>query len=65
LPPEVVLKLRQEVGKALQSADVRSRLHDAGGLEPLATSADEFAALIRRDHERYGRLIREIGIKAD
>jgi tripartite-type tricarboxylate transporter receptor subunit TctC len=65
LPPEVLLRLRQEAGKALQSADVRSRLHDAGGLEPLVTSAEEFAALIRRDHERYGKLIREIGIKAD
>ena len=65
LPPEVLLKLRHEVGKALQSADVRSRLHDAGGLEPLITSAEEFAALIRRDHQRYGKLIREIGIKAD
>jgi tripartite-type tricarboxylate transporter receptor subunit TctC len=65
LPDEVLLKLRNEIGKALQTADVRTRLHDAGGLEPFATTPDEFAALIRRDYERYGKLIREVGIKAD
>jgi tripartite-type tricarboxylate transporter receptor subunit TctC len=65
LPDEVLLKLRSETAKALQAAEVRSRLHDAGGLEPLVTAPEEFAALIRRDHERYGRLIRQLGIKAD
>ena len=65
LPEEALLKLRNEIGKILQTAEVRTRLHDAGGLEPFATSAAEFGALIRRDHERYGKLIKELGIKAD
>src|SRR5262245_13708162 len=65
LPDEVLSRLRNEIGKTLQTAEVRDRLHDAGGLEPFATSPEDFAALIRRDHERYGKLIRDIGIKAD
>ena len=65
LPDDVLSRLRTEIAKALQSSEVRNRLHDAGGLEPFATTPEEFAALIRRDHERYGKLIREIGIKAD
>jgi tripartite-type tricarboxylate transporter receptor subunit TctC len=65
LPDEVLSRLRTEIAKALQAGDVRSRLHDAGGLEPFATSAEQFAALIRRDHERYGKLIKSLGIRAD
>jgi len=65
LPEEVLLKLRTEITRALQTAEVRERLHAAGGLEPFLTTPEEFAALIRRDHERFGKLIREIGIKAD
>jgi len=65
LPEEVLLKLRTEITKALQTAAVRERLHAAGGLEPLLTTPEEFAALIRSDFERFGRLIKDIGIKAD
>jgi len=65
LPEEVLLKLRTEITKALQTAAVRERLHAAGGLEPLLTTPEEFAGLIRRDDEGFGKLIRENGIKAD
>jgi tripartite-type tricarboxylate transporter receptor subunit TctC len=65
LPEQVLARLRAEITRILQSKETKDRLHDAGGLEPFATSAEEFAILIRRDHERYGKLIREIGIKAD
>jgi tripartite-type tricarboxylate transporter receptor subunit TctC len=65
MPDEVLVRLRTAIAGILRSGEVRTRLHDAGGLEPFATTAEEFAALIRRDHERYGKLIRELGIKAD
>jgi tripartite-type tricarboxylate transporter receptor subunit TctC len=58
-------RLRSEVRKALEMQEVRDKLHAAGGLEPYQTSPQEFAALIRRDHERFGKLIKEVGIKAD
>jgi tripartite-type tricarboxylate transporter receptor subunit TctC len=65
LPDEVLLLLRSRVKSVLEIEDVKKKLHGAGGLEPLVTAPEEFAALIRRDHERYGKLIREVGIKAD
>jgi tripartite-type tricarboxylate transporter receptor subunit TctC len=65
LPEEVLAKLRSEVRKTLELPEVRDRLHAAGGLEPFITSPEQFAALIRRDYERFGRLIKEVGIKAD
>jgi tripartite-type tricarboxylate transporter receptor subunit TctC len=65
LPDEVLKKLRGELRKVLEEPGVKDRLNAAGGLEPFATTPEEFAALIRRDHERYGKLIREVGIRAD
>jgi tripartite-type tricarboxylate transporter receptor subunit TctC len=65
LPREALEKLRLEVRKALETPGVREKLHGAGGLEPLMTSPEEFTALIRRDYERFGKLIKEVGIKTD
>jgi tripartite-type tricarboxylate transporter receptor subunit TctC len=65
MPREVLEKLRIEIRKALELPEIREKLHAAGGLEPLVTTPEEFAALIRRDYERFGKLIKEVGIKAD
>jgi tripartite-type tricarboxylate transporter receptor subunit TctC len=64
-PEPVLERLREEVAKALASPEVREKLGKAGGLHPLSTSASEFAALIRSDYEKYGKLVREIGVKLD
>jgi tripartite-type tricarboxylate transporter receptor subunit TctC len=65
IPEEILTKLRQEANRALQMAEVRDKLHAAGGLEPYQTTPEEFSALIRRDYDRFGKLIKQIGIKAD
>jgi hypothetical protein len=31
--------------------------------EPIGGSAEQFARLIREDHEKYGRLVTELNIK--
>jgi tripartite-type tricarboxylate transporter receptor subunit TctC len=62
---EVLNKLRTEIRRALENADVRDKLHGAGSLEPLITTPEEFVALIHRDYEKYGKLIRQVGVKAD
>jgi len=64
-PEQVLGRLREEIGKALASPDVTEKLGRAGGLQPFVTSAPEFAALIRRDYDKYGKLVREIGVRAD
>ncbi|HWM44599.1 MAG TPA: tripartite tricarboxylate transporter substrate-binding protein, partial [Burkholderiales bacterium] len=65
MPPEVLARLRAETKKALELPEIREKLHAAGGLEPLVTTPEEFSSLIRRDHDRFGKLIKEVGIKAD
>jgi len=65
LPEEVLVKLRSEIRKAQALAEVREKLGAGGGLEPFSTTPEEFAALIRRDYERFGKLIKDVGIKSD
>ena len=63
-PPEIVTRLNAEVGKALAEPAIRERYAQAA-LEPVGGTAGEFAQLVRDDHAKYGRLIRELGIKVD
>jgi tripartite-type tricarboxylate transporter receptor subunit TctC len=44
---------------------VREKLLGSGSLEPFITTPEEFAAVIRRDYAKYGKVIKESGIKAD
>jgi tripartite-type tricarboxylate transporter receptor subunit TctC len=64
-PEPVLARLREEIAKSLASPDVKEKLNNAGGLQAFATSPAEFAALIRSDYDKYGKLVRDIGVKAD
>ncbi len=64
-PQGVLAKLHAEVNKLLAETETRGRLNAAGGLEAYRTTAAEFAALIRRDYEKYGKLVRDVGVKVD
>ena len=61
----VLAKLRSEIRKAQALPEIREKLGAGGGLESFVTTPEEFAALIRRDYERFGKLIKDVGIKAD
>jgi len=65
LPEEVLSRLRGEIQKVLALPETREKLHAGGGLEPYNTTPEEFNTLIRSDYERFGKLIKSIGIKAD
>jgi len=64
-PAPVIERLRGDINKALADPAVEAKLHSAGGLEPLITKPDEFAALIRSDYDKYGRIVREVGAHID
>jgi tripartite-type tricarboxylate transporter receptor subunit TctC len=64
-PEPVLLKLRTEVNKLLATADMREKFNRAGGLEPLISTPAEFAALIRADYDKYGKLIRALNIRVE
>jgi len=64
-PEPVLSRLRAAVGKALAAPEVKERLNSAGGLEPFTSTPEEFAALIRRDYDKYGKIVKAIGIRVD
>ena len=65
MPEEVLNRLRTEVRKALEAPDVKASLMGKGSLETLVLSPEDFEALIRRDYDKYGKLIKKLNIKAD
>jgi len=63
-PAPIVQRLNAEIGKALGELAIRERYAQAA-LEPVGGSADRLARLLREDYEKYGRLIKELAIRAD
>ena len=65
VPGPVLARLRAEINKVLAMPDVKTRLNAAGGLEPYVLTPQEFAERIHADYEKYGTLVKQIGIKID
>ena len=64
LPADVLKKLNQSIVKALKSPDVATKLNE-GGLLVVGSTPEEFAAMLRADYDKRGRLIKQNGIQAD
>lgn len=63
-PKNIVAKLNGEIVRALRLAWVKERLNGVG-LETAPSSPEEFAALIKADHERWGEIVKLSGVKYD
>ena len=63
-PKEVVARLNAEFNKALQSAELRKRLGDEGA-DAAGGTPEQFAALIKDEIARWGKVVRESGAKID
>lgn len=63
-PRAITTRLAAEIQKAMQTADLKER-YLALGLEPVSNTPDEMAALMKREQERYGTIIRNAGIKIE
>ena len=57
-------KLNAAVNTILREPDVSEQLNSLG-LFPLGGSPEQFAARMRAGHERWGKLIAEIGAKPE
>ncbi|HEU5276755.1 MAG TPA: tripartite tricarboxylate transporter substrate-binding protein [Xanthobacteraceae bacterium] len=63
-PPEIVAILNQHVNAALADAAFKAQLAKLG-LEPFASTPAELAKFITEETEKWGRVIRTAGIKAE
>ena len=63
-PPVIINKLSAEVAKVLRLPEVRQRLSSLGA-EAVGSTPDEFASFFRADMARWGKIIKEKGIRSE
>jgi tripartite-type tricarboxylate transporter receptor subunit TctC len=63
-PPVIVARLNVEINKALADVAIRESFLQSAQ-EPVGGSAEQFSRLFHDDFEKYGRLVKDLNIKAD
>ena len=63
-PAEIVEKLNKEINAGLADPKTKARLADLGGT-PLVGSPADFGKLIADETEKWGKVVKFLGIKAD
>jgi tripartite-type tricarboxylate transporter receptor subunit TctC len=63
-PAEIVNKLNKEVNAALAGPKIKARLADLGGTALTGSPAD-FGKLIVEETEKWGKVVKFAGVKAD
>ena len=63
-PAAIINRLNQEIVRVLKQTDVKEKLFDLG-VEAVSTTPQEFAAMIKSEVTRMGKLISDSGIRAD
>lgn len=63
-PKEIVAKLNAEINAALKLPEVRAKL-EAAGIEVQGGTPQEYAALIKSDLAKWGKVVKEAGIQQE
>ena len=63
-PQDVIAKLNVELTRILRSPEVAAQF-SAQGVDPAHSSTEEFLAVVKSDLQKWGKVIREAGIKGE
>ena len=63
-PKDIIKKLDEELSKIIKSPEGADKIK-AVSLVPVGDGADAFAAVLRKDFERWGNVARTAGVKAE
>jgi tripartite-type tricarboxylate transporter receptor subunit TctC len=63
-PKEIVSQLNAAINEVLALSDIKTKMGDAGA-DIIPMSVDQFAGFMRRESEKYVRIIQETGIKPE
>lgn len=63
-PADIVQKLNREIQWVLEQPDIRKRFVD-GGLDITGGTPEAFAAILKRDYEKYGKILTAAGIRPE
>ena len=64
VPKDIVARINTVTVNALKSADVKQRFSELG-YEPIGDTPEQFGATIKNDIDKYVRIVRQAGIKAE
>ena len=62
MAPELQKRLNGEINRIMMLPDVKEKM-EAIGVEPVNETPEQFAATLRADADKWGKLVRELGIK--
>ena len=63
-PPAIIARLNAEVNKVLAMPDIREKI-SAGGAAAAGGTTEEFAAFVRSDYAKWGKIARDANIKIE
>ena len=63
-PAAIVARLNAEINKVLQMPEVREKIANGGAIAAGGTSED-FAAFVKADYAKWGRIVKESGVKLE
>jgi tripartite-type tricarboxylate transporter receptor subunit TctC len=63
-PRPIITRLNTEIVRIMHAPALRDRLA-AMGTDPVTSTPEEFADLIKREIAKWGKVVREAGLKAD
>ncbi len=64
-PRPIIERLNADLRRVIALPEIRERMVNQGGMEPVGGSAESFAALIPAEIEHWGKLVRETGARVD
>ena len=63
-PPDLVRRIADDLSRAIKASDLTQRMKQLG-MEPVGSRPEEFDALIRAEIEKWARVVKASGAKAD
>ncbi|PLP96872.1 Bug family tripartite tricarboxylate transporter substrate binding protein [Cupriavidus pauculus] len=64
MPAALVAKLNTEINRVMSLPEVKAKM-DSIGVETATSTPQEFGKILRRDADRYGKLIKDLGIHGE
>jgi tripartite-type tricarboxylate transporter receptor subunit TctC len=64
-PREIVAKLHGAIAAAIAQPDVRERMTGFGVVNTIGSTPEQFGALMRAEYEKFGKLVKQVGVKID
>lgn len=63
-PRAIVEKIQQDTAKVLKAPEIRARFEQLG-MQPVGNTPEQFAAAIKDEYNRWGRIVRERKLQVD